>query len=83
MQPTDKDWIEAIGSRLREMLMSCLEIDEDSAELITTSTQLGILGNPGLLRQWQEGNSVIEKDYFQNDDQTRSSSKRYKITRLR
>lgn len=83
MKPTDKDFIEAIGSRLREMLMSCPEIDEDSAELITTSTQLGILGNPGLLRQWQEGNSVIEADYFEDDGQTRSSSKRYKITRIR
>lgn len=82
MQPTVKDFIDAIGSRLREMLMSCPEIDEDSAELITTSTQLGILGNPGLLRQWQEGNSVIEADYFK-DEGKRQSSKRYKITRLR
>ena len=83
MKPTDKDFIDAIGSRLREMLMSCQEIDEDSAELITTSTQLGILANPGLLRQWQEGNSVIEADYFKDDEGTRQSSKRYKITRLR
>lgn len=83
MNPANQDFIEAIGSRLKEMLTSCPEIDEDSAGLITTSTQLGILANPGLLRQWKEGNSVIEADYFQNDGQTRSSSKRYKITRVR
>jgi hypothetical protein len=83
MQPTDKDFIDAIGSRLKEMLMSCPEIDEDSAELITTSTQLGILANPGLLRQWKEGNSVIEADYYEDDEGKRQSSKRYKITRLR
>ena len=83
MKPTDKDFIEAIGSRLREMLTSCPEIDEDSAGLITTSTQLGILANPGLLRQWKEGNSVIESDYIEDDEGTRQSSKRYKITRVR
>lgn len=83
MKPTDKDFIEAIGSRLKEMLTSCPEIDEDSAGLITTSTQLGILANPGLLRQWKEGNSVIESNYFEDDGQTRSSNKRYRITRLR
>ena len=83
MKPTDKDWIEAIGSRLREMLTACPQIDEDTAELISASTQLGILDNPGLLAQWQEGNSVIEADYFEDDGQTRSSSKRYKITRIR
>jgi hypothetical protein len=83
MKRTDKDFIEAIGSRLREMLMSCPEINEDSAELISASTQLGILANPGLLKQWQEGNSIIESDLMENNDQTRNSSKRYKITRLR
>jgi len=83
MKRTDKDFIEAIGSRLREMLMSCPEINEDSAELISASTQLGILANPGLLKQWQEGNSIIESDLMGNNDQTRNSSKRYKITRLR
>lgn len=83
MKPTEQEFIEAVGSRLRDMLNSCPEIDEDSADLITTSTQLGILGNPGLLRQWQEGNSVIELDYFDNEDQQRQSSKRYKITRTR
>ena len=83
MKPTDKDWVDAIGAKLTEMLSSCQEISEDSAELIAASTQLGILNNPGLMRQWQEGNSIIQSDYFQNNDRTRNSSKRYKITRLR
>ena len=64
MKPTDKDWVVAIGSRLTEMLTTCPEIDQDSAELISASTQLGILANPGLLKQWQEGNAIIESDYF-------------------
>jgi len=83
MKPTDKDWVDAIGSRLTEMLTTCPDIDQDSAELISASTQIGILANPGLLRQWQDGNSIIESDYFEGNDQTRNSSKRYKITRLR
>jgi hypothetical protein len=65
------------------MLSSCQEINQDSAELISASTQLGILANPGLLKQWQEGNSIIESDFMENNDQTRNSSKRYKIKRLR
>jgi hypothetical protein len=83
MEPTSKDWVDAIGSRLTEMLATCPEINQDSAELISASTQLGILANPGLLKQWQDGNSIIESDYFKDNDQTRNSSKRYKITRLR
>lgn len=83
MEPTDRDWIGVIGLRLVEMLENCPEIDPDTAELIAASTQLGILNNPGLMRQWQEGNSIVESDYFKDNDQTRNSSKRYKITRLR
>ena len=83
MSPVDKDFIIAIGTRLREMLTSCAEIDEDSADLIATSTQLGILNNTGLLRQWKEGNSVIESDYIDDDEGKRISSKRYRIIRFR
>ena len=83
MEPTDRDWIGVIGLRLVEMLESCQEIDSDTAELIAASTQLGILNNPGLMRQWKDGNAIVESDYFENFDQTRNSSKRYKITRLR
>jgi hypothetical protein len=83
MKPTDKDWVDAIGARLTEMLSSCQEINQDSVELISVSTQLGILANPGLLRQWKEGNSIIESDYFENENKQRQSSKRYKITRTR
>jgi hypothetical protein len=83
MEPTDRDWIGVIGLRLVETLENCQEIDADTAELIAASTQLGVLNNPGLLRQWQEGNSIIESDFMENNNQTRNSSKRYKITRLR
>jgi hypothetical protein len=83
MEPTDRDWIGVIGLRLVETLENCPEIDPDTAELIAASTQLGIINNPGLLRQWREGNSIIESDYFENDNQARNSSRRYKITRLR
>ena len=40
MEATDKEWLDAIGSRMLEMLGSCPEIDRDSAELIVASVQL-------------------------------------------
>ena len=83
MEATDKEWLDAIGSRMLEMLGSCPEIDRDSAELIVASVQLGILGSDGLFKQWKSGNSIIESDYFGDSRWVVTSSRKYKVTRIR
>jgi hypothetical protein len=83
MEATEKEWIDAIGLRLLEMLESCPEIDRDSAELIVASVQLGILGSDGLFRQWKSGNSIIESSYFEDSHRDATSSRKYKVTRIR
>ena len=83
MEATSKEWLDAIESRLLEMLGSCPEIDRDSAELIVASVQLGILGSDGLFKQWKSGNSIIESDYFGNSRWDVTSSRKYKVTRIR
>lgn len=83
MEATEKEWLGAIGSRLLEMLGSCPEIDRDSAELIVASVQLGILGSDGLFKQWKSGHSIIESDYFGDSRWDVTSSRKYKVTRIR
>ncbi len=69
MKPTNKDWIDAIGLRLQDMLSNHSEIDQDTLELIVASLQFGLLSEPRLLKQWQSCNSIIEHDYFENFDE--------------
>jgi hypothetical protein len=64
---TDKQWIDAIGSRLSDAL-SCADLDIDTRELVVASCQLSLMMEPRLLQQFRQGNSLIESDYFENFD---------------
>ena len=77
MNPTDKEVIDSIGNLILKLLKSSEPINQPVAELITASAELGILENPGVLRQWKESSE------FQKHQQKKTSSKRYKITRIR
>lgn len=69
MKPTNKDWIDAIGLRVQDMLSNHSEIDQDTLELIVASLQFGLLSEPRLLKQWQSGNSIIEQNFMENYDE--------------
>jgi hypothetical protein len=66
MQTSDKQWIDAIGSRLDDAL-GCTDLDIDTRDLIVASCQFGLLMEPRLLLQ-MKSSSLIESDYFQNFD---------------
>ena len=70
MKPTNKDWIDAIGLRVQDMLQSHPEMDQDTTELLVATVQIGLLMEPRLLKQWTEGNSIVEHDHFKNFDET-------------
>lgn len=66
MQTSDKQWIDAIGSRLDDAL-GCTDLDIDTRDLIVASCQFGLLMEPRLLLQ-MKSSSLIESDYFQEFD---------------
>lgn len=65
---TDKQWIDALGSRLGDAL-NCSDLDVDTTELIVASFQIGLLSTPKLIDQFKQGNSLIESSYFGADDE--------------
>ena len=67
---TDKQWIDAIGSRLSDAL-SCADLDIDTRELVVASCQLSLMMEPRLLQQFKQGNSLIESDYFDDTEYPR------------
>ncbi len=64
---SDKQWIDAIGSRLSDAL-SCADLDTDTRELVVAICQFGLMMEPHLLQQFKDGNGLIESDYFDNAD---------------
>jgi hypothetical protein len=64
---TDKQWIDAIGSRLSDAL-SCADLDIDTRELVVACCQFGLMMEANLLQQFKDGNGLIESDYFENFD---------------
>jgi hypothetical protein len=64
---TDKQWLDAIGSRLHDAL-GCADLDTETLELVVASCQLSLMMEPRLLQQFKQGNSLIESDYFENFD---------------
>lgn len=64
---TDKQWLDAIGSRLSDAL-SCADLDIDTRELVVASCQFGLMMEPHLLQQFKDGNGLIESDYFDDTD---------------
>ena len=65
---TDKQWLDAIGSRLSDAL-SCADLDIDTRELVVASCQFGLMMEPRLLQQFKQGNSLIESSYFDESDE--------------
>ena len=76
-----KMWLEAIASRVDDMLVSHPEIDKDSRDLLVDAVIAGLTAHPKLLGRWQEGNSFIEHSFFDEDseDTTKIGSKRSAI----
>jgi len=64
---TDKQWIDAIGSRISDAL-SCADLDIDTRELVVACCQFGLMMEPHLLQQFKDGNGLIESDYMDNTD---------------
>ena len=64
---TDKQWLDAIGSRLSDAL-SCADLDIDTRELVVASCQFALMMEPRLLEQFKAGNGLIESSYFENQD---------------
>jgi hypothetical protein len=64
---TDKQWLDAIGSRLRDAI-SWADLDTETSELVVASCQLSLMMEPRLLQQFKQGNSLIESDYFETFD---------------
>ncbi len=64
---SDKQWIDAIGSRLMDALSST-DFDTDTNELIVASCQFGLMMERRLLDQFKLGNSLIESSYFLSDN---------------
>ena len=60
-------WLEAIASRIQDMLSSHPEIDKESADLVVDAVIAGLTAHPKLLGRWQDGNSFIEHSYFDED----------------
>lgn len=88
---TDKQWIDAIGSRLSDAL-SCADLDIDTRELVVACCQFGLMMEANLLQQFKDGNGLIESDYFENSDdpntypkyiEGRNNSWRMKISMLK
>jgi hypothetical protein len=64
---SDKQWIDAIGSRIKDLL-GCTDLDQDTQELVVASCQFGLMMEPKLLQQFKGGNGLIESDYFDDTD---------------
>ena len=82
MEPTNQDWVEVIGDRHFDFMQNS-GFDEETNMMIHECFMTGLRHEPIFLEYFKSGSGLIEADYFQNNDQTRNSSKRYKITRLR
>ncbi len=82
MNPADKDWIVAIGDRHFDFMQNS-GFDEETNMMIHECFMTGLRHEPIFLKYFKSGSGLIEADYFKDDGQTRSSNKRYRITRLR
>lgn len=74
-----KLWLEAIALRVDDMLVGHSEIDSDSRALLVDAVIAGLHAHPGMLGRWQEGNSFIEENYLNSEDEDNtklSSTKR-------
>ena len=82
MKPTSRDWIVAIGDRHFDFMQNS-GFDEETNMMIHECFMTGLRHEPIFLEYFKAGSGLLESDYFENNNQIRNSSKRYKITRLR
>ena len=82
MNPANQDWIVAIGDRHFDFIQNS-GFDEETNMMIHECFMAGLRHEPIFLEYFKAGSGLIEADYFKDDEGTRQSSKRYKITRIR
>ena len=82
MNPADQDWIVAIGDRHFDFMQNS-GFDEETNMMIHECFMTGLRHEPIFLEYFKAGSGLIEQNYFDNEEQQRQSSKRYKITRIR
>ena len=59
-------WISAMSERLRDELSS--EYDDETKDLIIRAFRNGLFQNPNILEELKSS-SLIESDYFENEDE--------------
>ena len=62
----DLKWISAMADRLRDTLSS--EYDDETKDLIIRAFRNGLFQNPNILEELKSS-SLIESDYFEDEDE--------------
>lgn len=73
MEATEKEWIDAIGGRVRDLLVG--QLDNSDCDLVIAALQVGLLYEPKLLESFRSGNGIIGSDHFENFDDPKSYPK--------
>jgi hypothetical protein len=90
MEATDKEWIDAIGESVRNLIVE--QVDNSDCDLVIAALQVGLLYEPKLLESFKSGNGIIRSDHFENFDdpdsypkyiEGRNNSWRMKISMLK
>lgn len=66
MEATEKEWIDAIGERVRNLMVG--QVDNSDCDLVIAALQVGLLYEPKLLESFKSGNGIIRSDHFNNFD---------------
>jgi len=66
MEATDKEWIDAIGESVRNLIVE--QVDNSDCDLVIAALQVGLLYEPKLLESFKSGNGIIRSDHFENFD---------------
>jgi len=66
MEATDKEWIDAIGESVRNLIVE--QVDNSDCDLVIAALQVGLLYEPKLLASFKSGNGIIRSDHFENFD---------------
>ena len=90
MEATEKEWIDAIGERVRNLMVG--QVDNSDCDLVIAALQVELLYEPKLLESFKSGNGIIRSDHFNNFDdpntypkyiEGRNNSWRMKISMLK
>ena len=79
-----KMWLEAIASRVDDMLTGHPEIDKDSRNLLVDAVIAGLTAQPTMLSKWQAGNSFVEHSFFdeESEDTTKLGARKPTATKV-